>query len=256
MDVEAVKAKLKHDARTGLAKHRFWLGVSCAVLPVTLVLFILPLLPNFLLYWNVWRIYSHNRAMNGAKRLNRIVHDYEATAQPQRQSSVPHVVEGTADAPTDADAAITTAATATATAAASSLSADAANNNNTANTTTTSSSNKAHRHRRHHQHDHDESSNSTNGKDTHQHQLIDQQQQQQHHHHRGPRIHVSLWPDDTLQVVWDGTRTTILTDQHIALLAGRLELSDDLLKRARIQVTKDQQQQQQQHHAKHPNYKQ
>ncbi len=49
--------------------HQRWLLINIAITPITAIIYLLPGPGNFVLYWNLYRIYSHLQAVRGAKSL-------------------------------------------------------------------------------------------------------------------------------------------------------------------------------------------
>ncbi|BBN01249.1 hypothetical protein MPTK1_2g05920 [Marchantia polymorpha subsp. ruderalis] len=67
-----VRRRVRHLAISGEVVHRRYMYGSIALLPFAVVLGVLPL-PNVVLAWNLFRAYSHWRALQGSRRLNFLV---------------------------------------------------------------------------------------------------------------------------------------------------------------------------------------
>ncbi|KAL3695809.1 hypothetical protein R1sor_009885 [Riccia sorocarpa] len=67
-----VRRRVRHLAMSGEVVHRRYFYGSVAFLPFSVVLGILPL-PNVFLAWNLFRAYSHWRALQGSRRLSYLV---------------------------------------------------------------------------------------------------------------------------------------------------------------------------------------
>ncbi|KAL2642504.1 hypothetical protein R1flu_010091 [Riccia fluitans] len=63
-----VRRRVRHLAMSGEIVHRRYMYGSVALLPFSVLMGILPL-PNVFLAWNLFRAYSHWRALQGSKRL-------------------------------------------------------------------------------------------------------------------------------------------------------------------------------------------
>lgn len=66
--LDAMRAQLHALADVGASYHRRWLIASAAALPFTFALTVIPG-PNVFLYYNVYRTFSHWRALSGARAL-------------------------------------------------------------------------------------------------------------------------------------------------------------------------------------------
>ncbi|KAJ2730031.1 hypothetical protein IW152_005404 [Coemansia sp. BCRC 34962] len=55
--------------KTQVPYHSKWMKISCYLLPVTSLFTLVPVIPNFPLFYNLFRVYSHYKARHGAKHL-------------------------------------------------------------------------------------------------------------------------------------------------------------------------------------------
>ncbi|KAJ2336764.1 hypothetical protein GGI00_000648 [Coemansia sp. RSA 2681] len=55
--------------RTQVPYHSKWMKISCYLLPVTSLFTLVPVIPNFPFFYNLFRVYSHYKAQHGAKHL-------------------------------------------------------------------------------------------------------------------------------------------------------------------------------------------
>ncbi|KAJ2890765.1 hypothetical protein IWW38_003955 [Coemansia aciculifera] len=55
--------------KTQIPYHSKWMKISCYLLPVTSLFTLIPVIPNFPLFYNLFRVYSHYKAQHGAKHL-------------------------------------------------------------------------------------------------------------------------------------------------------------------------------------------
>ncbi|CAM6097300.1 unnamed protein product [Calypogeia fissa] len=69
-----VRRRVRHLASSGEVIHRNYTYGSVALLPFSLLFGILPF-PNVVLAWNLFRAYSHWRALQGSRRLRHLVTD-------------------------------------------------------------------------------------------------------------------------------------------------------------------------------------
>ncbi|KAJ2743894.1 hypothetical protein GGI20_003402 [Coemansia sp. BCRC 34301] len=71
--------------RAQIPYHSKWMKISCYLLPVTSLFTLVPVIPNFPFFYNLFRVYSHYKAQHGAKHLAHllesqafeVVHDSE-----------------------------------------------------------------------------------------------------------------------------------------------------------------------------------
>ncbi|KAJ2805779.1 hypothetical protein H4S07_003942 [Coemansia furcata] len=55
--------------KTQAPYHSKWMKISCYLLPVTSLFTLVPVIPNFPFFYNLFRVYSHYKAQHGAKHL-------------------------------------------------------------------------------------------------------------------------------------------------------------------------------------------
>ncbi|KAK4268995.1 hypothetical protein QN277_022209 [Acacia crassicarpa] len=79
LDARLVRRRLRHVAMRGTIIHKKYLYGSISMLPVTSAFAVLPL-PNVPFFWNLFRAYSHWRALQGSERLFRLVSDSSITS--------------------------------------------------------------------------------------------------------------------------------------------------------------------------------
>ncbi|XP_028752220.1 uncharacterized protein C23H3.12c-like [Neltuma alba] len=72
LDARLVRRRLRHVAMRGTIIHKKYLYGSVSMLPLTSSLAVLPM-PNVPFFWNLFRAYSHWRALQGSERLFRLV---------------------------------------------------------------------------------------------------------------------------------------------------------------------------------------
>ncbi|KAJ7214707.1 hypothetical protein O6H91_Y473700 [Diphasiastrum complanatum] len=69
-----VRRRVRHLAISGTAFHRKFFYGSVALIPFSILLGVLPL-PNFVLFWNIFRAHAHWQALQGGERLRLLVSD-------------------------------------------------------------------------------------------------------------------------------------------------------------------------------------
>lgn len=77
--------------------HKKWLWRSCYMLPVSSLFALVPIIPNFPLFYNLFRVYSHYKAGHGAAHLAKlldggeyqVVHDSELSKWYTKTNSQP-----------------------------------------------------------------------------------------------------------------------------------------------------------------------
>ncbi|KAJ1982810.1 hypothetical protein H4R35_000169 [Dimargaris xerosporica] len=70
LDGSQVQAQLVHMVKERKPYHRRYLTLSCLWLPLSLSFGLVPLIPNIPLFYNLFRVYSHYKAHQGAEHLD------------------------------------------------------------------------------------------------------------------------------------------------------------------------------------------
>ncbi|KAJ1962450.1 hypothetical protein GGI12_002643 [Dipsacomyces acuminosporus] len=86
--------------------HSKWLKICCYMAPVSSLFTLVPFVPNFPLFYNLFRIYSHYKARHGARHLAHLLDNgaYEVTHDSELSrwySSGPAPLEGDSDSTTN-----------------------------------------------------------------------------------------------------------------------------------------------------------
>ncbi|KAJ2014134.1 hypothetical protein IWW57_005923 [Coemansia sp. S610] len=58
---------------TQVPYHSRWMRISCYLLPVTSLFTLVPVIPNFPFFYNLFRVYSHYKARHGARHLEHLL---------------------------------------------------------------------------------------------------------------------------------------------------------------------------------------
>ncbi|KAJ1994504.1 hypothetical protein H4R33_000210 [Dimargaris cristalligena] len=75
LDTDEVQTKLTHLITQRKPYHQRYLTLSCLWLPLSLAFSLVPLVPNVFLFYNLFRVYSHYRAYQGADHLLWLLHN-------------------------------------------------------------------------------------------------------------------------------------------------------------------------------------
>ncbi|XP_054780032.1 uncharacterized protein C23H3.12c isoform X2 [Prosopis cineraria] len=86
LDARLVRRRLRHVAMRGKIIHKKYLYGSISMLPLTSSFAVLPL-PNVPFFWNLFRAYSHWRALQGSEKLFQLVSDSSITSATDKEEN-------------------------------------------------------------------------------------------------------------------------------------------------------------------------
>ncbi|KAJ2819682.1 hypothetical protein IWW50_005369, partial [Coemansia erecta] len=77
-----VIGELRLLAQKQIPYHSRWMKYSCYMLPVSSLFTVVPIIPNFPFFYNLFRVYSHYKAQHGARHLLHLLDEgsYEVVA--------------------------------------------------------------------------------------------------------------------------------------------------------------------------------